>query len=140
MRTLVLLLLVASTACSGGNTPTPPPPPPTSPGATADPADTNAPHALGGKTGVDDCAPHGACVAVSECSPDKGHLVYGHGCGAPHIACCSLGEGSCGGRETWSCCKDGQEARPVCKDGGLTCLVGWTTGEKGGCAKSPASP
>ena len=82
---------------------------------------------------------HGAtCVAVSECGPTKGHLVHGKSCGAAHLACCSIGESSCGGKETWACCHDGQEARPVCKDGSLACLAGFVTVPVGGCAKAPS--
>jgi hypothetical protein len=104
---------------------------PTSGGA---PVTTAAPD-VGGTPGVDDCAPKGGtCVAVSECGPAAGHLVGQAGCGAAHLACCSVGADSCGGRETWACCRDGQESRPVCKDGGLTCLNGAVTGSVGGCA------
>lgn len=75
-------------------------------------------------------------MAVASCAPDKGHLVGGHACGAAHLACCSLGESSCGGKESWICCKGGEEARPVCKDGGLTCLAGFVTAQPGACAKA----
>jgi len=121
----VLLLTVVVIGCGE------PAAAPAQPAATA-PAMTAAP---GGQSGVDDCAPHGTCVAVAECSPAKGHLVHGHGCGAAHLACCSVGEDSCGGKEGWVCCRDGQESRPLCKDGSLTCLEGAVTGAPGGCKK-----
>jgi hypothetical protein len=107
---------------------------PTGPAPSLTPSASPSP-TPGAASGVDDCAPLGTCVPVAECGPTQGHLVHGHGCGAAHLACCSVGESSCGGKESWTCCKDGQEARPVCKDGGLTCLPGFVTGQTGACKK-----
>jgi hypothetical protein len=124
-----LPFVVPFVACGEPSRPaTEPALPPPSPAASPAPVP-------GAASGVDDCAPHGTCVAVADCAPAKGHLVHGHGCGAAHLACCSVGAASCGGAESWACCKDGQEARPVCKDGGLTCLPGFVTGQPGGCKK-----
>ena len=60
-----------------------------------------------------------SCVAVSECSPDKGHLTSKGTCDSADQACC-VPALSCP-QENFRCCAAGVQDRPYCDDGVLTC-------------------
>jgi hypothetical protein len=60
-----------------------------------------------------------SCVAVSECSPDKGHLTSEGTCDSADQVCC-VPALSCP-EENFRCCVAGAQYRPNCDNGVLTC-------------------
>jgi len=60
------------------------------------------------------------CVAVSDCSVDKGHLTSKGVCGDNVSQVCCVPVTKCQ-MENFYCCTTGAHFRPNCDDGVLTC-------------------